>query len=101
MRGDFDHPVIAANNVATLDAAAIRFSQSNVRSSLPEITAGMKANGWQGAPIDVVRMADGTLTAVDNPRLAAAALSNTPVQATIRGFPSSPCWREPPRWNVG
>jgi filamentous hemagglutinin len=46
----------------------------------------MKANGWQGAPIDVVRMADGTLTAVDNTRLAAAALSTTPVQATIRGF---------------
>jgi filamentous hemagglutinin len=76
----------AADNVATLDAAAIRFSQSNVRSSLPEIAASMKANGWQGAPIDVVRMADGTLTAVDNTRLAAAALSTTPVQATIRGF---------------
>ena len=76
----------AAKTTATFDASAIRFSQSNVRSSLPEITASMRANGWQGAPIDVVRMADGTLTAVDNTRLAAATLSNTPVQATIRGF---------------
>ncbi len=85
-RGDFGCSSYAANNVATLDAAAKRFSQSNVRSSLPEITASVKANGWQGAPIDVVRMAEGTLTAVDNTRLAAAALSNTPFQATIRGF---------------
>jgi hypothetical protein len=46
----------------------------------------MKANGWQGAPIDVVRMADGGLTAVDNTRLAAAALSKTPVQAVVRDF---------------
>ena len=76
---------VAANSV-TLEANAIRFSQSNVRSSLPEITASMKANGWQGSPIDVVRMADGSLTAVDNTRLAAASLSNTPVQATIRNF---------------
>jgi filamentous hemagglutinin len=46
----------------------------------------MKANGWQGDPIDVVRMADGSLTAVDNTRLTTASLSNTPVQAAIRGF---------------
>jgi hypothetical protein len=46
----------------------------------------MKANGWQGAPIDVVRMADGGLTAVDNTRVLAAALTRTPVQAVVRGF---------------
>ena len=76
----------AANRAVTLDASAIRFSQSNVRSSLPEIAQSMRANGWQGAPIDVVRMANGTLTAVDNTRLAAANLSRTPVQAIIRNF---------------
>jgi hypothetical protein len=70
----------------SLDASTVRFSQSNVKSILPEITESMKANGWQGAPIDVVRMADGRLTAVDNTRLAAASLTNTPVQANIRGF---------------
>jgi filamentous hemagglutinin len=74
------------NSVVTLEANAIRFSQSNVRASLPEITSSMKTNGWQGAPIDVVRMADGSLTAIDNTRLAAASLSHTPVQAVIRGF---------------
>lgn len=76
----------AAKNVVSLDANAIRFSQSNVRSSLGELTQSMKANGWQGPPIDVVRMADGSLVAVDNTRLAAASLSKTPVQAVIRGF---------------
>lgn len=53
---------------------------------MPEITRSMGANGWQGAPIDVVRMADGGLTAVDNTRLAAASLTRTPVQATVRNF---------------
>ena len=77
---------IVAKSSVTVDANAIRFSQSNVRNSLPEVVASMKANGWQGAPIDVVRMSDGALTAVDNTRLAAAALSNTPVQVTIRSF---------------
>jgi len=71
---------------ATLDASTIRFSQSNVRSTLPKIVESMKANGWLGEPIDVVRMPDGGLTAVDNTRLAAASLTNTPVQARIRGF---------------
>ena len=76
-----------------LEASAIRHSQSNVRATLPEIVQSMKAEGWQGPPIDVVRMADGGLTAVDNTRLAAANLTRTPVRANIRGateaFPSS------------
>ena len=76
----------AESRAVTLEANAVRFSQSNVRSTLPRITQSMKAKGWQGSPIDVVRMADGSLTAVDNTRLAAASLSNTPVRAIIRGF---------------
>ncbi len=44
---------VAANSAVTLNASTIRFSRSNVRSSLPEITASMRANVWQGAPIDV------------------------------------------------
>jgi len=77
---------LAAKGTVSLDSSAIRFSQSNVRSSLPEITQSMRANGWQGAPIDVVRMADGGLTTVDNTRLAAASLSGTRVQAVVRNF---------------
>ncbi|MFM8453814.1 MAG: hypothetical protein ACKOAD_02350 [Gammaproteobacteria bacterium] len=32
----------------------------------------MKKNGWQGNPINVVKMKDGTLTSLDNTRLLAA-----------------------------
>ena len=76
----------AAAAVETLEANGILFSQSNVRRTLPEIVDSMRANGWQGGPIDVVRMKDGTLIAVDNTRLAAAKLTGTPVQAMIRPF---------------
>jgi hypothetical protein len=31
--------------------------------------AGMRANGWVGDLVDVVRMRDGNLTTVDNPRI--------------------------------
>jgi hypothetical protein len=79
-----------------LDANEILFSQSNVRSSLPQIAESMRANGWQGARIDVVRMSDGSLIAVENTRLAAAKLTGTPVQATIRGFDEAfPLARDP------
>jgi hypothetical protein len=44
----------------------------------------MAANGWKGAPIDVVKMGDGLVT-IDNTRLLAAHMTGTPVQAAIRG----------------
>jgi RHS repeat-associated protein len=88
------------SNVVSLEASAIRFSQSNVRSSLPQLTQSMKTGRWQGAPIDVVRMPDGLLTAVDNTRVAAASLSRTPVQAIIRGFDEAfPASRGPQYFN--
>ena len=40
----------------------------------------------RGGAIDVVRMPDGGLTAVDNTRLLAASLSNTKVKVNIREF---------------
>jgi RHS repeat-associated protein len=70
----------------TFRADAIRFSQSNVRKDLPDKVASMKANGWVGDPIDVVKMPDGSLTAVDNTRLMAASLTNTPVKAVVHAF---------------
>lgn len=71
---------------AVLDADGILFSQSSVGYKLPKIVESMRINGWKGAPIDVVRLADGSLVSVDNTRLLAAKLTGTPVQATIRGF---------------
>lgn len=43
----------------------------------------MKANGWVGDPIDVVKMPDGKLTTVDNTRVLAAKNAGIDVQANI------------------
>jgi RHS repeat-associated protein len=65
-----------------LDASAIRFSQNSVNDLAP-IVQSMADNGWVGDPITIVRMPDGGLTTVDNTRLMAASLTDTPVQANI------------------
>jgi len=49
----------------------------------------MKANGWQGAPIDVVRMPDGSLTSIDNTRVLAARYAGIDVKANVHDFNSS------------
>ena len=73
---------LAAKGTA-LNPAAIRFSQSSV-SGVEEIAASMRANGWQGVPIDVVRMSDGALTTFDNTRVLAASRAGIDVQAVVR-----------------
>ncbi len=70
-----------------LDPHDILFSQASVRQSLPSIVESMRASGWKpGTKIDVVKMPNGKLVSVDNTRLAAAKITNTPVRATIRGY---------------
>ena len=59
---------VAAN---TVPASTVRFSQGSVNGAA-EIEASMRANGWVGDAIDVVRMPDGGLTSLDNTRLLAA-----------------------------
>ncbi|MFX3617633.1 MAG: hypothetical protein ACE3JK_08895 [Sporolactobacillus sp.] len=71
-----------ANNV---NPSEIRFSQTSVNGS-EEIITSMKANGWKGEPIDVVRMPDGSLTTVDNTRVAAAREAGIDVKATVRNY---------------
>ncbi len=73
---------VAANSVP---ASTVRFSQSSVNGAA-EIEASMRANGWVGDAIDVVRMPDGGLTSLDNTRLLAANRAGIDVQASIRGF---------------
>jgi hypothetical protein len=65
-----------------LDASSIKFSQSSV-NGVGDIASSMAKNGWLGGPITVVRMSDGSLITVDNTRVVAAALTNTPVKAVI------------------
>jgi hypothetical protein len=68
-----------------INTAEIRFSQSSV-TGVAEIEASMRANGWQGPPIDVVRMPDGKLTAIDNTRVLAASRAGIDVQAVVHPF---------------
>ncbi len=44
----------------------------------------MRARDWQGTPIDVVRLPDGTFVTVDNTRLLAAHRAGIEVRAVIR-----------------
>ena len=46
----------------------------------------MKTNGWQGDPIDVIKMSDGNLTSMDNTRVAAARDAGVDVKANVHGF---------------
>ena len=71
--------------VNSVPASTVRFSQSSV-NGVAEIEASMRANGWVGDAIDVVRMPDGGLTSLDNTRVLAAKRAGIDVQATIRGF---------------
>ncbi|WP_255255269.1 hypothetical protein [Bacillus pseudomycoides] len=59
--------------------------QTSVNGS-KEIIESMKANGWKGDPIDVVRMPDGKFTTIDNTRVAAAREVGIDVQITIRNY---------------
>lgn len=43
----------------------------------------MKASGWKGAAIDVVRMSDGGLTALDNTRVLASHLAGIETRAVV------------------
>jgi RHS repeat-associated protein len=61
---------------------SIRFSQRSVNGAA-DLTESMRANGWRGDPIDVVRMPDGELTAVDNTRVLAGHRAGIDVRATI------------------
>ena len=69
----------------TFSTASIRFSQTSI-NGLEEIVINMKANGWKGDPIDIVKMQDKIYTTVDNTRLAAAQLAGIDVKAVAHNF---------------
>jgi RHS repeat-associated protein len=69
----------------TLAPSAVRLSQTSV-NGVSKIAESMRANGWVGDPIDVVRMPDGGLTTIDNTRVIAAHQAGIDVQARIRAF---------------
>jgi hypothetical protein len=69
-----------------VSAEEVRFTQNSVDADAGEIAESMKASGWKGDPIDVVRMPDGKLTSVDNTRVAAARKAGIEVRANIHDY---------------
>ena len=63
----------------------IRYSQSSANGS-SDIIQSMKANGWQGDPIDVVEMPDGIYTTIDNTRVVSAREAGINVEANVHGY---------------
>lgn len=49
----------------------------------------MSNSGWKGNAIDIVKMPDGTLTSIDNTRLAAAKETLTEIKAKIHHYDDS------------
>jgi filamentous hemagglutinin len=75
--------------VGNLDPSTIRFSQNSV-NGFNEVYQSMLKNGWNGDPIDVVRMSDGSLTTIDNTRLLAAKKAKIKAVVRIHEFDDVP-----------
>ncbi|MGF6512640.1 RHS repeat-associated protein [Pseudomonas sp. BT76 TE3572] len=82
--------------VKSIDPNEVRFSQTTVSYNkidnngnsynYDDLVSSMRAKGWQGDPIDVVRMPDGQLTSMDNTRVRAAREAGIKVEARERGY---------------
>ncbi|MDO4851184.1 MAG: hypothetical protein Q4A93_04915 [Actinomycetota bacterium] len=74
-----------ASKPQSIPPESIRYSQTSVNGSA-EIIESMRAHGWKGDPIDVVRMDDGQLTTLDNARVVAARAAGIDVKANVHGY---------------
>lgn len=72
----------AQKATVVLSPYEIRHCQSSVNGA-QEIINSMKAKGWLGDAIDVVKMSDGKLTSVDNTRILAAKQAGINVKARV------------------
>lgn len=74
-------------SITKLDPSLIRFSQRTVNGAvLEDVAESMKANGWKGDAIDVVKMEDGIYTSFDNKRLFSAKSTETDVIAIVHDY---------------
>jgi hypothetical protein len=83
-------PAVSARPM--LQPGDLRFSQKTVSYkkerngvvyTYDDIIESMTTKGWDGEPIDVVRMQDGGLTSIDNTRLRAARETDTVMDANV------------------
>ncbi|MDX1552665.1 MAG: RHS repeat-associated core domain-containing protein, partial [Marinobacter sp.] len=83
------------NPIQTFDPREVAFSQNTVSFNkidratgqtytFDDLVESMKLNGWQGDPVDVVRMPDGGITSMDNTRILAARRAGIDVHARVR-----------------
>lgn len=77
-----------SGRVRSLNPLDIRFSQSSVNGTA-DLANNMSRSGWNGSPIDVVKMADGQLTTVDNTRTLAASRAGINVKARVHNSSDS------------
>jgi hypothetical protein len=95
-----DAPQVPNKLPVSVDPREIGFSQTTVSYrktrmtesgekityTYDDLVAGMKADGWNGSPLNVVRMPDGSLTSIDNTRLLAAREANIDAQVVIHNY---------------
>jgi len=80
------------DGLVELDPKLIKTTQTTTKqqgATLKALTNSMKENGFVVEPdklIDVVRMQDGSLTSLDNTRIAAADLAGVKVKARVSNF---------------
>ncbi|MGK9176085.1 hypothetical protein KXR87_23255, partial [Yokenella regensburgei] len=73
---------LCKGDVQQLDPNDILFSQSSVNGTA-DLVNNMKANGWKGDSIDVIRMPNGKLITIDNTRVLAASRAGVKVEARV------------------
>ena len=87
--------VKGSDGSVSIDPSKVRHSQKTVsfkkkrgdiEYTYDDIKNSMQKEGWQGEPIDVVKMPDGGLTSIDNTRVRGAKVTNTPIKANIRKY---------------
>ena len=85
------------NSIQTFDPRDVAFSQNTVSFhkidrktgqtyTFDDLVESMRLNGWQGDPVDVVRMPDGGITSMDNTRILAARRAGIDIHARVRSL---------------
>jgi hypothetical protein len=85
-----------SGGVTKLNPADIRYSQDSVSYlkirpgqepyTLNDITNSMSQHGWQGQPIDVIKMPEGGYSSLDNTRVLAARKAGIDIKANMRSY---------------
>ncbi|QGL26300.1 hypothetical protein GJV52_12645 [Neisseria brasiliensis] len=81
----------------SINPNTIRFSQNTVSYSkidratgkpftYDDLVSSMKTKGWQGEPVDIIKMPDNKLTSMDNTRIRAARDAGINVKANVHNF---------------